>query len=125
MVLLFLLRNGLQFIYKYCLALATALSCGNMFSQAAVIWLCHLPWFTKFKNNKKTKSKQNEAGKGKQEKGQGINQDWNESFASYSCCTIFSVTITLTNLPDQKDVKLHSVMILHEVIFDIFYLLPF
>lgn len=64
MVLLFLLRNGPQFIYKYCLALATTLSCRNMFSQAAVIWLCHLPWFTKFKNNKKQRVNKMRQGKG-------------------------------------------------------------
>lgn len=32
MMLLFILPNGLQFIYKYYLALATALSCGNVLS---------------------------------------------------------------------------------------------
>lgn len=40
MVVLYLLSNGPKLIYKHYLALMTALSCGNVFSQAALIRLC-------------------------------------------------------------------------------------
>lgn len=64
MVLLFLLPNSLQITFKYYLALATALCCGNVLSQAAVIRLCDLPRFTKFKHNKKQRVNKRNQGQG-------------------------------------------------------------